>query len=137
LPAFASALGRVLLSGVEEEQLRPYLHGLRRKGYTDRTVTDVDELVRCVDEVRRQGWALMDQELELGVREVAVPVRSRTGTVVAAISVATNVSRVDVPTLTTGILPHLLAVTDELERDLTAHVPLPAVGVPPSHLAAT
>lgn len=138
VPAFASALGRVLLSDVDEAQLRPYLHGLQRIGYTERTVTDVDELVRRIDEVRRQGWALVDQELELGVRGVAVPVRSRAGTVVAAISLDTNVSGVDVPTLTTEILPTLLSVANELERDLTAQpVPLPVVGAPPSHPTAT
>ncbi|TDD96302.1 IclR family transcriptional regulator domain-containing protein [Actinomadura rubrisoli] len=136
VPAYASALGRALLSGLTEEALADYLTRVRLVAYTSRTIIDPGEITRRVERVRRDGWALLDQELEEGVRSVAVPVRGHAGAVVAAISIGTHTSRVEVAELTGTIVPAMIDCARAIERDLTAQpVPLPGVGQTPENFA--
>ncbi len=82
--------------------------------YTDRTVTQPNELRQILDDVARRGFALVDQELELGLRSMAVPVRDMSGNVVAALNISTHASRVTAEELETRGLPALLAAAQEL-----------------------
>jgi len=94
LPAAATAMGRVLLGDLEPDELARVLVGTTRTAYTDRTITDADEIAAIVARARRDGWTLADQELEVGVRSIAVPVTDHRGRVVAALAVSTPTARV-------------------------------------------
>ncbi|WP_261623831.1 IclR family transcriptional regulator domain-containing protein [Nesterenkonia marinintestina] len=90
LPAFATSMGRILLGDLGYEELRSTLAGWHRPQLTPTTVTDVDELIALVTEARRAGFAMVDQELEAGLRSVAVPVRHPDHGVVAAMNVSVS-----------------------------------------------
>lgn len=119
VPACASAVGRALLTGLEQEELRDYLRHVPQVPYTDRTVTEPEEIARLVAEARGQGWVLLDQELEAGVRSVAVPIHDSGGRVPAAVTVGTHTGLVDSDTLLDTILPRLRACAASIERTIT------------------
>ena len=114
LPAYCTSMGRVLLAGLPEAELDAYLRALAPIAYTERTVTRPETLRRIVAECGRSGFALVDQELELGLRSMAVPVRDARGNVVAALNVSTHASRVGIPDLRARCLPVLLDAAQEL-----------------------
>ena len=107
LPAYCTSMGRVLLAALPDEELNAYLRDLTPKTYTPRTIVKVSQLRKTIQEVRRQGYAIVDQELEAGLRSIAVAVYNRSDRVVAAINVGTHVSRVDQTTLVKTCLPAL------------------------------
>ena len=84
-----------------------YLSGAPLEAYTDHTVTDPDAFKKLAGEVRRQGWALVDQELELGLRSVAVPLLDRANRVFAALNVSTHALRSSIEDIKSNILPEL------------------------------
>lgn len=88
-PAYATSMGRVLLAHQPHADVDRYLQNLRATTFTPSTVTGIDELRATLDAVRRQGWAIVDQELEHGLRSIAVPLH-RGNTVIAAINVSTT-----------------------------------------------
>ncbi|WP_328932980.1 MULTISPECIES: IclR family transcriptional regulator C-terminal domain-containing protein [unclassified Streptomyces] len=110
-PAYATALGRVLLADAP-----PREHELR--ALTPRTLTDPAALAAALDTVRTQGYALVDEELEAGLRSIAVPVRDRTGRVVAALNTATHVTGRTVTEYVRDVLPELTVTAGAIEADL-------------------
>ncbi|WP_328502761.1 helix-turn-helix domain-containing protein [Streptomyces sp. NBC_00457] len=114
LPAYATSMGRVMLADVPEQAR--VLGEL--KALTPRTVTDPAALSATLDEVRAQGYALVDEELEEGLRSIAVPVRDRTGRVVAAVNVAMHAARHTADECVHDILPELRATAAGIEADL-------------------
>ena len=114
LPAFCTSMGRVLLAGLPPDELQLRLAQLRPEKLTDRTVTDPAALLQILRRVREDGFCVVDQELEPGLRSVGVPVRAADGKTVAAINVSTQVSRVGLEQLHAAILPALRAAADEL-----------------------
>ncbi|MFE9995584.1 IclR family transcriptional regulator domain-containing protein [Streptomyces avermitilis] len=115
LPAYATSLGRVMLADLPEPHL-PDPSGLVAP--TPRTVTDPEELRAVLGRVRRDGYALVDGELEEGLRSIAVPVRERGGRVVAAVNVALHSSRRTPEECVEEVLPELLATASRIEADL-------------------
>ena len=114
LPAFCTAKGRVLLANLSAEELESVLPAVEFTRYTDRTVTSGEKLRQVLMTVREEGYALIDQELELGLRSMAVPVRNPAGRAVAAISVGAHVQRVSAQDMQTRFLPYLRAAAREL-----------------------
>ncbi|MFJ6115788.1 IclR family transcriptional regulator C-terminal domain-containing protein [Streptomyces sp. NPDC092129] len=112
LPAYPTSLGRVMLADQTEPKL-PEVTSL-----TSRTVTDPDELRAALDRVRREGYALVDEELEEGLRSIAVPVRDRGGKVVAAVNIAMHSSRRTIEECVAELLPELRATAARIEADL-------------------
>ena len=108
-PAYATSMGRVLLAAMEEPALDAYLAGVELRRLSPRTVTSTDALRGELVKVRRQGWALVDQELEEGLRSVAVPIRDRNGAVVAAANLSAHASRMTIEAARRGLIPPLLA----------------------------
>jgi IclR family pca regulon transcriptional regulator len=98
----------VLLANLPPAELEAYLGRVSLVARTDRTITDASELAEALDEVRTRGWALIDQELEDGVRSIAAPVRDRSRRVVAALNIGTQVSRVNLTQLRATMVPALL-----------------------------
>jgi IclR family transcriptional regulator, pca regulon regulatory protein len=119
-PAYATSMGRVLLAGMSDEDLERYLAEADFAQMTDRTVTDPDRLREIVTEVRRQGYAIVDQELEEGLRAIAAPIHGAGGAVTAAINVSAHASRVSMAAMRAGLLPHLLETARRIETDLRA-----------------
>jgi len=117
-PAYATSMGRVLLAAQSGEWLSGYLASTRLRPLTSRTITDPDMLLRELRRVRDQGWALVDQELEDGLRSVAAPLRNAQGTVVAAINVSAPVQRGPADKVRSDLLPHLLRTAARIEEDL-------------------
>jgi IclR family pca regulon transcriptional regulator len=113
-------MGRVLLAGLSLRRLEEYLARVRLEPLTRRTITRTPALRAAVGEVRAQGWALVDQELEDGLRSVAVPIASAGGEVAAAINVSTHASRVTLETLRRSFLPQLLETAYRIQTDLAA-----------------
>ncbi|WP_413761276.1 IclR family transcriptional regulator C-terminal domain-containing protein [Streptomyces sp. MMBL 11-3] len=116
LPAYATSLGRVMVAGLPVAERGPFLTGLH--SLTPHTVTDPAALAAVLDGVREAGYALVDGELEEGLRSIAAPVRDRTGRVVAAVNVAMHSSRRTVEQCVSDVLPHLSATAGAIEADL-------------------
>jgi IclR family pca regulon transcriptional regulator len=87
LPAFCASMGRVLLAALPESEARAILVRTELKPNTPNTKTDVEELIAEFRRVREQGYAVIDQELELGLCSIAVPVENNRGQTVAAINI--------------------------------------------------
>lgn len=117
-PAYAASMGRVLLAGLEPRQLDRYLASVQLVPLTPMTLTDRDRLRQVLEQVRRDGYATIDQELELGLRSVAAPIRDWRGSVIAALNVSAHATTVSLETLRTEFLPHVLATAREIEADL-------------------
>ncbi|MEZ2391505.1 IclR family transcriptional regulator C-terminal domain-containing protein [bacterium RCC_150] len=87
-PAYATSMGRVLLADLPPQKLEEYLSSVELKALTPQTLTSRPGLLAELDRVRKQGWCVLDQELELGLMSVAAPVRNAAGKVVAAVNVS-------------------------------------------------
>jgi IclR family transcriptional regulator, pca regulon regulatory protein len=117
-PAYATSMGRVLLAGLATHALDEYLARADLRPLTPSTVTDAASLRAVVDAVREQGWAMVDQELESGLRSIAVPVHDRTGSVTAAVNVSAHVSRISKESARRRLLPVLREAVRRIEADL-------------------
>lgn len=122
-PAYATSMGRVLLAGLDPEQLDAVIARSELLALTPETIHEEGELRAELERVRAQGWALVDQELEAGLRSVAAPIHDRAGRVVAAINVSAQAARTDVADLHDTLLPPLLTAAQAIERDLAAATP--------------
>ncbi len=118
-PATATSMGRVLLAGLDEEGLDAVLGAAPSPGRTPWSVTDPDALREVVAEVRDQGWAYVDQELEVGLRSLAVPVRGRSGEVVAALNVSSSTPIDDLAEVVAALRDVVARVEADLR--LTSH----------------
>ncbi len=118
LPAYPTSMGRVLLAALDQRQLERYLASADLRPLTDRTVVEPDRLRAELAEVRRLGYALIDQELEVGVRSIAVPVHDAAGRVVAAVNASAHASRVRLDTIRKVFLPALQSAAREIDADL-------------------
>jgi IclR family pca regulon transcriptional regulator len=111
-------MGRVLLAALPAPELDGLLARIEMRPLSARTITDPDTLRSALDRVRRQGWAAVDQELEEGLRSLAVPIRDAGGRVVAALNVSVHASRGTMTTLRRDILPLAQAAAVAIEADL-------------------
>jgi IclR family pca regulon transcriptional regulator len=117
-PAYATSMGRVLLAGLSEDELHRYLAEADLAPITGRTVTDPDRLREILRDVAKQGYAIVDQELEEGLRAVAAPIHGAGGAVTAAINISAHASRISMTAMRTELLPHLLQTASRIESDL-------------------
>jgi IclR family transcriptional regulator, pca regulon regulatory protein len=114
LAAFCTSMGRVLMANLPPDDLEALLQRVEFTRYTERTVTSVEKLRQVLQMVRRDGFAIVDQELELGLRSMAVPIRNPLGRVVASLNVGTHAQRVSILEMQRRFLPHLRAAAQEL-----------------------
>lgn len=122
LPAYATSMGRVLLAYQPPEALDAFFRQVIFQPLTARTVRDERTLRRILLEVRTRGWALVDQEVEDGVRSVAASIHDGTGRVVAAINASAHATRASVRTLRQKFLPVLLDAAERISRSQGAPV---------------
>jgi IclR family pca regulon transcriptional regulator len=117
-PAYATSMGRVQLAGLPGEELESYLARADLRRLTAHTLSTPDALRAELDRIRAQGWALVDQELEEGLRSIAAPIRDRSRRVVAAVNVSAHASRASKETVRKTLLPPLLEAAARIEADL-------------------
>lgn len=114
LPAAYTSMGRVLLAGLPDAELDQHLAGVNAPAYTPNTLPNDGTLRAEILKVRAQGYALIDQELEIGLRSIAAPIRNMDGRVVASINVGAHASQISVDDLTGRILPALQTAAAEM-----------------------
>lgn len=119
LPAFVTSMGRVLLSHLDRGGLDAYFSEATFTRYTDRTVTEEHELREILARVREQGYCLVDQELEPGLRSLAVPILDRGGSALAAMNVGSHAARVAISEMLSSFLPEL----EEAAANITMGLP--------------
>jgi len=119
-PAYATSMGRVLLAAQPEEWLDDYLASVNLRGLTGHTITSPSGLRQELRKIRGRGWALVDQELEAGLRSLAAPIRDADGKVVAAINVSTHAGRRSLDSIVADLLRPLLTTAERIERDLAS-----------------
>ena len=122
LPPYPTSMGRVLLAGLPEAELDAHLSRARLRKLTEHTVDDPDQLRAILADVRAKGWAAVDQELEAGVRSIAVPIRDSSGRVVAAINASAHAARVPMRTLEKQFLPRLLDAAQQIDAELASRM---------------
>jgi IclR family pca regulon transcriptional regulator len=119
-PAHATSMGRVLLAGRSDDWLNGYLASARLRPITPNTVIDPELLLAELHAVRRQGWSMVDQELEEGLRALAVPIVDGSGQTVAAVNISVQAQRWTAPAVQSELLPPLLKAASAINADLRA-----------------
>ena len=117
-PAYATAMGRVLLAGQTDDWIDGYLASAKLRPLTRNTIVEAAVLREELKTIRAQGWALVDQELEEGLRSIAVPIHASDGQVIAAVNVSAHASRGNSVTIREDLLPDLKATAVLIEEDL-------------------
>lgn len=120
LPAYPTSMGRVLLAGLPDDEFDGYLAGTDLAALTPHTVTDKRKFRSLIGRVREEGYALVDQELEEGVRSIAAPISNDRGRVIAAMNVSGHASRVSVQRMRAEFLPRLLEAASEISERAAA-----------------
>ena len=118
LPAFCTSMGRVLLAWLPQDQLEAFLAHTVFTPYTPRTVNSIDKLRSILRNVRRNGYALCDQEFEVGLRSIAVPVHAPNGRAIATVNLSGHAPRMPMLEMQTRFLPPLRAAATELSAFL-------------------
>jgi IclR family pca regulon transcriptional regulator len=131
-PAPATSLGKVLLADLSREELTRVLAEPSRSGVQARHLPARDELDEVLRDVRAKGWAATDEQLALGVRSVAVPLRNGDGRVFAAVNVTVHAAETTMDTLLGDHLPHLLRTAADISADFAARDALPVSTAAPS-----
>ncbi len=114
LPAYCTSLGRVMLAAMSESELQAYFEKVNLRAHTDRTIVSEQRLREILIEVRQNGYAIVEEELEIGLCSIAVPVRGASGATVAALNVGAQATRVTRAQFEQNFLPTLLNAASEL-----------------------
>ena len=120
LPAFSTSMGRILLADLDRAGVDAILEASDLVARTDRSTTSVEQIYAELEIAKAQGWYLIDEELELGIRAVAAPVRDLSGRVVAAINVSTTTARMSREDLIESVVPKLVETAKRLSAALQA-----------------
>jgi IclR family pca regulon transcriptional regulator len=118
LPAYCSALGRVLLASLPAAEAERRVRAMPRVALTAKTIHEADAVLERLERCRREGWAGADGELELGVRSMAVPAFDREGSTVAGLSISVRAERMTMAEFRDTLLPVLLKARDTLRERL-------------------
>jgi IclR family transcriptional regulator, pca regulon regulatory protein len=119
-PAYATSLGRVLLAAQSDQWLNGYFASVKLRMFTSHTIVDPAALRAELHRVKEQGWALVDQELEDGLRSIAAPIRDGEGRVIASVNVSTHATRTSLGEMVERLLSPLLATAHLIENDLSS-----------------
>lgn len=118
LPAYATSMGHVLLANLPEDELDRYLEKADFEKFTDKTITDKQQMKEVLADVRRKDWGGVDQQLEEGLRSIAVPIRNRNGRVIAAINCSVHAGRITKTVLREEFLPLLQECAESIGQAL-------------------
>jgi IclR family pca regulon transcriptional regulator len=115
-PAYATSMGRVLLANLENEQLDEYMSKVKLERMTKYSITKESAFRKELEKVVKQGYSIIDQELEIGLRTIAIPLRSRLSKAEIGVNIAASASRVEVDDLVETFLPVLLEMKAKAEH---------------------
>ena len=117
-PAYQTSMGRALLAELADDDIRGIFDRSDRSRTTPHTVTTITQLLAAIATVRSDGYALVDQELESGIRSVAAPIRDAQGRAVAAVNVSTHAGRTDLDEVHEFFVPRLLTTAANISEAL-------------------
>jgi IclR family pca regulon transcriptional regulator len=117
-PAYATSMGRVLLAGLAPVELDAYLERVRFTALTERTVLTPAKLRAELERVRTDGYSVVDQELEAGLRSLAAPIRDESGAVIAAVNISTQSARYTAAQVEADLVPAVRATAEAITVDL-------------------
>jgi IclR family transcriptional regulator, pca regulon regulatory protein len=120
-PAYANSMGKILLAALGEKELKQRLSKMDLRKITEHTIADRSKLLSEIQRVRRNGWAINDQEMQLGLRSIAVPLRDADNKVAAALNLSTNTARTPLKALEKQYLPPLMECANELSAMISWH----------------
>jgi len=120
LPAYATSMGRILLAQKNDHEIDGILAASSLTQFTSNTLTDPAKIKIELEKARKQGYCIVNQELEMGLRSVAVPILNQRGLVVAAINVGTQAARIEEPELRDRVLPSLQRAAADIQRIIPA-----------------
>ncbi|MGO2508334.1 MAG: IclR family transcriptional regulator domain-containing protein [Vibrio hibernica] len=118
LPAYATSMGRVLLSGLETEKIQLILQQSNIEHLTPYTLTNIDDLLIEIKKIKVQGYSINDQELELGLRSVAVPVFNQKGQIKLTLNISTHVSQITKEQIVNTFVPMLKQISEKISASL-------------------
>jgi IclR family pca regulon transcriptional regulator len=118
MPAYCTSMGRVLLASLPLEDQRHHLEKNPPIKHTKYSITSESELLSELARVHRRGWAINDQELEVGLRSIAAPIKDGSGRTIAAMNISTHVGRTSLKELREQLLPKLLVMADRINVTL-------------------
>lgn len=118
LPAYCTSLGRMLLAGLDDDEVRALLAASKLEARTRHTLTDPEAILAKVQQVRRQGWCLVNQELEEGLVSIAAPIVNRAGRTVAALNISGQANRTPPRQVQETLLPPLREAAREISLRL-------------------
>lgn len=118
LPAYCTSMGRMLLAGLPEDELRTRLIQAKPMARTPKTKVSVEDLMDCIAQIRQQGWSQVDQELEEGLISMAAPIRDRNGTILAALNISGQANRTSASVMQETMLEPLLAAASSVSKML-------------------
>ena len=119
LPAYCTSMGRMLLSALPPDQMMQVLQASERSPRTRYTLTDPDELAAKIAQVRKQGWSMVNQELEEGLVSMAAAITDRTGQTVAALNISGQANRTSARVMQETMLPALLETAQRISERLS------------------
>lgn len=114
VPAYCTSNGRMLLASLTEPEIEMFLERSHPEQTTQYTIVNKDRLALEIARARSQGYALVDQELELGLRTIAVPLRNFRGDVVAAMNISVHAGRLPAEQMVERCLPAMIKIQVEL-----------------------
>ena len=118
LPAHCTSMGRVLLAQLPETEARALVERADLSPRTVNSLTDSDDVMACIEQIRHDGYALIDQEVEMGLRSIAVPVINSHGQTIAALNIGAAAVQAHVGDLVLDYLPLMQKVQSGLRRVL-------------------
>ncbi len=116
LPAYCASMGRTMLAFQPAAEARRILDSSERRKLTANTITDLDELMQLLDRIRLDGYCAVDQELEIGLRSIAIPLRNTRGEVIAALNIGAQAARASCERMKEEFLPLMLGVQADMAR---------------------
>jgi IclR family pca regulon transcriptional regulator len=117
-PAWATSMGRVLLADMSPEERAAILDRSSLQGFTPSTIADRKKLEKELDKIAVQGYAIVDQELEVGLRSVAAPIRRAGGKVTAAVNLSVQAATTSITEIRDRLLDPLIKTAESISRDL-------------------
>lgn len=118
LPVHCTSMGKVLMAFNPREKTRPILNGLDFGPLTHRTITCFEDYLKELEKVRRQGYSINDEELSVGLRSIAAPIRDAKGVAVAAINIAVPTKRFSLKELQNRFAPRVIETAEKISKAL-------------------
>ncbi|PIC63161.1 IclR family transcriptional regulator [Sporosarcina sp. P13] len=119
LPAYATSMGQVLLAHLSPSEQDIYFNSVNFKSFTERTVGSQSQLIERLTQIKKDGWAFVEQQLEEGLSSLAAPIRNNEGKVIAAINISSHADRINKEMLKDNFLPLLLQTAEKISMDLS------------------